>query len=100
MWLDLGCMSLFLLIGNILFRHFDPWMPWWRRVLKSLLILAITALISYYFGHRGFLIAFGLALIPLLYIHGIWLPRRGINGLTAKPRDKYYALRGWPPPDA
>jgi hypothetical protein len=23
------------------------------------------------------------------------LPRKGINGWTGEPKDKYYALRGW-----
>lgn len=28
------------------------------------------------------------------------LPKKGINGWTAEPREKYYALRGWKwPPD-
>jgi hypothetical protein len=35
----------------------------------------------------------------VIYVHAIWLPRNGVNGLTAEPRDKYYALRGWAPPE-
>ena len=98
MIIDVGIVAVFLIIGNIVFRRFDPFMPLWRRLVKTLVILAITAVISYYFGRKGVLVALAIALLPLIYIHGFWLPRHGVNGLTAEPRDKYYELRGWPPP--
>ncbi len=88
----------FLLAGNILFRHFDPYLSLSRRILKSAITLGVTALVSHYFGTKGVLIVGTIALIPLIYVHGIWLPRQGINGWTAEPRDKYYALRGIKPP--
>lgn len=97
MLLDVLAVAVFLTFGNVMFRHFEPRMPLWRRVLKSLAILGITAVISYYFGRIGVLIAFGIAMLPLIYVHGIWLPRHGVNGWTGEPRDKYFALRGWPP---
>jgi uncharacterized protein YqhQ len=99
MFLDLTVVAAILVFGNVKLRHFEPRMPLWRRVLKILIILAATAAISYYFGRMGVIIAFGIALLPVIYIHGIWLPRHGVNGWTAEPREKYYALRGWPPPE-
>ncbi len=99
MLLDLAVVAAILVFGNIKLRHFEPRMPLWGRVLKILIILAATAAISYYFGRTGVLIAFAIALLPFIYIHGIWLPRHGVNGWTAEPREKYYALRGWPPPE-
>jgi len=40
-----------------------------------------------------FLAAF---LIPLLYVHGYFLPRKkGINGWTGEPKSKYYDFRHW-----
>ena len=84
------------MFGNVKLRHFEPRMPLWRRVLKILVILALTAIISHYFGRTGVLIGIGLGLLFFLYIHGIVLPRHGVNGWTAEPREKYYALRGWP----
>ena len=90
---------MFLTAGNVLFRHFDPKLPLWRRVMKSAIALAITAAISCRFGHRGVLIAFGIAMLPLIYVHGIWLPRHGVNGWTGEPRKRYYELRGWEWPD-
>ena len=99
MFLDVAVVAVLLVFGNVAFRHFDPLMPLWRRLLKTLAALVITAIISYYFGRMGVLIALGIVAIPLVYIHGIWLPRHGVNGWTGEPREKYYALRGWPPPD-
>jgi hypothetical protein len=93
--LDLALVAAFLTAGNILFRHFEPMMPLGRRFLKIAIILAIAALISYFFGHKGVLIALGIAMIPLIYVHGFWLPRHGVNGWTAEPRERYYQLRGW-----
>jgi hypothetical protein len=99
MILDVAIMAVFLLVGNLAFRHFEPQTPWWRRVLKAFVVLAVTAVISYYFGRTGVLLAFGIALLPVIYVHAIWLPSHGVNGWTGEPREKYYALRGWAPPD-
>jgi len=95
MWLDLAIVAAILIWGNIQFRHFEPHMPVWRRVAKTCVILGIAGVISHYFGRTGVLIAIGMAALPVIYIHGIWLPRHGVNGWTAEPREKYYALRGW-----
>ena len=99
MIVDLAIVALILAIGNVLFRHFEPNVTLRRRVLKVLAVLMVTATISYLFGRNAVIIAFAVAALPVIYIHAIWLPRHGVNGWTAEPRDKYYALRGWPPPD-
>jgi O-antigen ligase len=99
MLIDVAMMAVFLTIGNVAFWHFDPRMPWWRRLLKVFAALAITAIVSYYFGRTGVVIWFGICMLPLIYVHGIWLPRHGVNGWTGEPREKYHALRGWPPPE-
>ena len=99
MLLDLALMAVLLLVGNVTFRHFEPQAPWWRRLLKACVVLAVTAIISYYFGRSGVLIAFAIAALPVIYIHAVWLPSHGVNGWTAEPREKYYALRGWDLPD-
>ncbi len=99
MFWDVTAVTAILILGNILFRHFDPHYTLAYRARKIALIVALTTPISYYFGHRGVLIAYSLAALPLIYIHAIHLPSKGINGWTAEPRHKYRALRGWPPPD-
>lgn len=99
MILDVATAAVLLAIGNIMFWRFEPQKPLWRRLLKVFAALLITVAISYYFGRIGVVIAFGIAAIPVIYVHAIWLPRNGVNGLTGEPRDKYYALRGWAPPE-
>jgi hypothetical protein len=99
MILDLIMTTVLLAGGNLAFRHFEPLTPWWSRLLKALAVLTITAIISYYFGRTGVLIALGIAALPVIYVHAVWLPRHGVNGWTGEPREKYYALRGWAPPD-
>jgi hypothetical protein len=99
MFLDVALVAVLLVFGNIAFRHFEPMMPLWRRVAKITLILAVTAVISYFFGRTGVIIAMGVALLPIIYIHAIWLPRHGVNGWTGEPKERYHALRGWPPPE-
>ena len=99
MILDVAMAAVLLALGIVTFRHFEQRTPLWRRFLKILGVLAMTAIISHYFGRTGVIIAFGVALLPVIYIHAIWLPRHGVNGWTGEPREKYYALRGWAPPD-
>jgi hypothetical protein len=99
MIVDVAMMAVLLAVGNATFRHFEQRTPLWRRLLKVFATLAMTAVISYYFGRTGVIIAFGIAVLPVIYIHAIWLPRHGVNGWTGEPREKYYALRGWAPPD-
>ena len=93
-------MALVLAAGNVVFWHFDPRQPLWRRAGKIVIALAITAIVSWFFGLPGVLIWFALAALPILYVHGYWLPKHGVNGWTGEPREKYYALRGWPWPPA
>jgi len=72
--LDLAPVAAFLALGNMLFRHFDPKLPLWRRFAKSAITLAATAIISYRFGHYG-VIAFGIAILRTA--------RLGLAGLLA-----------------
>jgi hypothetical protein len=95
MLLDLAIVAAILAFGNWKFRRFDPFLPVWKRVLKTAMALAVTAVISWYFGTRGVMAMLGVIMIPLLYVHGYWLPKNGVNGWTAEPKEKYYALRGW-----
>ena len=82
-------------VGNIVFGHFEELTPKWRRVAKFFLFIIAVLLLSafagraYAFGFLGVLAAF------IIYVHAVVLPRKGINGLTGEPREKYYELRGW-----
>jgi hypothetical protein len=95
LWFDIAVVTLFFLLGHIYFGHFEERSPKWRKVAKYIVTMAIVLTISVYAGR---VYAFGLlalGLIPVIYIHGVLLPRRGINGWTGEPKGKYYDFRGW-----
>jgi hypothetical protein len=95
MWFEIAIIAKFLLVGHILFGHFEEKTPRWRKLLKAALTLIIFPSIAYFFGSFWFWTALGLAVVPVLLIHLWWLPKQGINGWTAEPKEKYYQLRGW-----
>jgi predicted MFS family arabinose efflux permease len=95
MWIELAVLYGIFAVGNILFGHFEERTPRTRRLAKLVAFTALTALIYLVFGRPWSLIWLALPLAIALYVHAIWLPRHGINGLTAEPRERYYALRGW-----
>lgn len=95
MWYEIAIVSILFAVGNIFFGHFEELTPRWRRLLKMIIFTGIFCGISYYAGRNWFHVSIALsALIPLV-IHVWWLPKKGINGWTSEPREKYYELRGW-----
>ena len=95
LWIDVAVMATLFALGNILFGHFEERTPKWRRVLKFFMMVAAVTAISSTAGRAWSASLVGLLLGIVAVIHGWWLPKQGINGFTAEPRDKYYALRGW-----
>jgi hypothetical protein len=89
--------STILALGNILMGHFEEKTPLWRRVLKFFVLMGIFIWVDAQFGRTAFYWALGLSCtVPVLIVHAWWLPKKkGINGWTAEPKEKYYALRGW-----
>ena len=95
LWIDVALMATLFALGNILFGHFEERTPKWRRVLEFFVMVAAVTAISAIAG-RAWSASFVGALLGIVaVIHGWWLPKHGINGFIAEPRDQYYALRGW-----
>lgn len=95
LWFEVSAVTILILLGHIFLGHFEERSSPWRKLLKYLIALSATLLISGLWGRAyafGFL---GLALLPVIYIHAILLPKKGINGWTGEPKSKYYDLRGW-----
>lgn len=95
LWFEVAIVSTITAVGSMLFSHFEEQTPKWRKIAKLLFFIVITTSISATVGRVwsfGFL---GATILAVLYIHLIWLPRKGINGWTGEPKDKYYELRGW-----
>ena len=95
LWFEIAIVCGLTAFGSIFFGHFEEHTPKIRRVLKIVVFIVIVVLLSRYAGRAwafGFL---GAMLLAVLYIHAIWLPGKGINGLTGEPKRKYYELKGW-----
>lgn len=96
LWLEIAVVSIIYALGNILMGHFEEQTPKLRRVAKYLLTLVLVCCISVYFGRTTAMIFLSLFIIPLLYVHGYYLPKKkGINGWTGEPKSKYYEFRKW-----
>ena len=95
LWFEVALVCGMTAFGSIFFGHFEEHTPKIKRVLKLIMFNFIVVLISIYLGRIwsfGFL---GIILLGVIYIHAIWLPGKGINGLTGEPKKKYYELKGW-----
>jgi hypothetical protein len=76
--------------------HFEERTPKIRRVGKYLLIMLVICVLSAYVGRWTAMIVLGVSFVPILYIHGYYLPKKkGINGWTGEPKSKYYEFRNW-----
>jgi hypothetical protein len=99
-WFELAVILGIFAVGGILFGHFEEGRPKWQRVLKVFLVSGLMVFISAWAGRAWFFGALGLGFVLVVIIHAWWLPKKGINGWTAEPKDKYYAFRGWKLPES
>jgi len=91
-WFAVAVVMTIFALGNMQFGKFEQHKPLARRVLKVVIVLAVTLTLANTVGRAW---AYGVLAVPLvaaLYIHVVWLPRHGINGWTAEPYDKYLEL--------
>jgi hypothetical protein len=101
LWFDAAVVLGIFAVGNILFGHFEAHKPKWKRVLKVVVFLAVTLTLSATVGRVWAMGLLGVVLLGAAYVHLVWLPRHGVNGLTGEPRQRYYELIGYePPPEA
>lgn len=73
----------------LVFNNFEKHLPIQKRVSKLFIVVGVLALIGILFGRIAFWGVIGLMTIGQIYLHGVYFPRHGINGLTAEPHDKY-----------
>ncbi len=94
-WFEIAVVSIIYAVGNITFGHFEEHTPKIRRLAKYVLTMAIIVGLSAYFGRMVAMTILGLLFIPAIYIHAVILPKKGVNGWTGEPKEKYYEIRGW-----
>jgi hypothetical protein len=91
LWFEVAVVSIIDALGNILMGQFEEQTPKFRRVGKYLLTLILVCGISVFAGRTIAMIFLALFIIPLIYVHSYFLPRKkGINGWTVEPKSKYY----------
>jgi len=96
LWFEVALVSSIFAVCNIVMGHFEERTPKIRRVGKYLLMLLLVCGLSVAFSRLVALSVLGSFLVPMLYIHAYYLPRKkGINGWTGEPKSKYYEFRGW-----
>jgi hypothetical protein len=96
-WFDVALVAAIFAFGNVCFGHFEAHKPRWRRALKVALMLALTVLVVSTVGRAWMLAALGMLVGFAAVVHAWWLPKHGVDGWTAEPRERYYALLGLGP---
>ena len=93
-WFDVSVVMTFLMLGQLYLGRFSEYQPRWRRLLKSAVGLALLVGLSAWAG-RGWMYALlGVMLGAVVVVHGWMLPRKGVNGWTMEPRERYYQIMG------
>lgn|SRR5688572_6592194 len=95
LWFEVAIISILFLAGHIFLGHFEERTSKWRKLLKFIITLIIIISISVFFGRAIALSILGVSFLPVIYIHAILLPKKGINGWTGEPKGKYYEFRKW-----
>jgi hypothetical protein len=93
-WFDVAVATSFLMLGHLFFGRFSEHQSRWIRLVKSGLGVALVVGTSALFGRSWSWGLIGAISVAVLVVHGWWLPKRGVNGWTAEPRERYYALLG------
>ena len=73
----------------VVFNNFEKHLPTQRRITKLFIVVGVLSVIGVLFGRFAFWGVIGLMTIGQFYLHGVYFPKHGINGLTAEPHDKY-----------
>ena len=94
-WFEISVVCGTIALGHILLGHFEERTPRLKKFGKFIGALILVTYLSKYFGQGIALLVYGLLYIPVLWIHIIYLPKKGINGWTGEPKSRYYELRKW-----
>ena len=71
------------------FNNFEKHVPMQRRIAKLFIVVGVLAVIGILFSRVAFWGVIVLMTFGQIYLHGVYFPKHGINGLTAEPYDKY-----------
>ena len=91
-WFDVAVVMSIFAFGSLLFGRFEEHKPRLRRVLKVVIVSGVTLVLAQTLGRTMAYTVLAIPLVAAAYAHLVWLPKHGINGWTAEPRDKYLEL--------
>src|SRR5688572_19079598 len=95
MVIDLALGAALYTAGFLFFGHFERYTNLKRRIGKIVFFFGVLALISATVGRPWSLVwLFGMFGVGVAF-HFWWTLTHGVHPLTAEPKAKYYALRGW-----
>lgn len=77
--------------GNYLFNNFEKHLSWHRRIQKLLVMIGILYLIGL-LGREFLYAVLAIMIIGMTYLHAVWFPKKGINGMTAEPYEHYLSV--------
>ena len=98
-WFDVAIAMTLFMLGHLFFGRFVEHRSRWRRLLKTVVGMAILVGTPVLAGRVWMFALLGAIVAAVAIIHGWWLPRKGVNGWTAEPRGRYYELIGEHPND-
>lgn len=93
-WFDVATIAVIYAFGATLFGRFEEHKPRARRALKVTLTLVLLPGLAAVAGRTWLYALLGVLLVAVVIVHAWWLPKHGVNGWTAEPRERYYALLG------
>ena len=73
----------------VVFNNFEKHVPIQQRVDKLFIVVGVLAAIGSLLSRYAFWGMVELMTVGQVYLHGVYFPKHGINGLTAEPHDKY-----------
>lgn len=76
----------------VIFDKFEKHLPLRRRIIKLLVVVGTLAVIGVLFSRYAFWGVIALMTIGQIVLHGWYFPKKGVNGLTAEPYDRYLAV--------
>lgn len=92
LWFDVAIVMTIFAVGSVLFGRFEEHKPRARRLLKVIIVTTVTVTLAATAGRVWAYAILALPLAAAAWVHLVWLPRHGVSGWTAEPRDRYLEL--------
>ena len=93
-WFDVANVMTFLMLGQLYLGRFSEYQSRGRRLLKSAVGAALLVGLAVWAGRGWMYVLLGVMLGAIVVVHGFLLPKKGVNGWTMEPRERYYEIMG------